>query len=320
MNGPGSLARRRWALALAGWPWLGGCGGESGPPLRIGAQLFPGYEFLFLSSQLGELPRERVRLVEMPSASASIRALGAGAMEGACLTLDEVILARERGIPLTAVAVLDVSLGADVLLGRPDLGQLADLRGRTVAVESSAVGAVMLQAALSKAGLKLSDVRLKQLDYDNHEAAFLQGQMDAVVTYEPVKSRLLRAGGKVLFSSASIPGRILDVLAVREDFVDSRPQAVRAAVDAHFKGHQAFKTHSAAHTALLAARLRLPPSAVAALYAELDIPDRQRNRALFEADAAQLRRTALELSDTMAQAGLLQSRGSTERLFDGRFI
>lgn len=320
MNLPWSPARRRLALALAAMPWLAACEGEPGQPLRIGAQVFPGYEFLFLAQGLDALPRQRVRLVEMPSASASIRALGSGAMDGACLTLDEVISARSRGIALTAVAVLDVSLGADVLLARPGLHRLADLRGRTVGVEPTAVGAVMLHAALAEAGLQLSDVRVKIVEYEAHERAFLQGGLDAVITYEPVKSKLLQGGAGVLFSSARMPGRIMDVLAVREDLIGSRPLAVRAAVDGHFHGRDAFKTNADAHLPALAERLRLPPARVPAAYAELDLPDRARNRTLFATDAAELRQSAVALSDIMQKAGLLPTRPSLDRLFDGRFL
>ncbi len=315
-----SPARRRLALALATLPCLAACESEPAQPLRIGAQVFPGYELLFLAKTLGALPADRIRLVEMPSASASIRALGSGAMDGACLTLDEVIGARSRGIALTAVAVLDVSLGADVLLGRPDLQSLSDLRGRTVGVEPTAVGAVMLDAALSEAGLRVSDVRVKTVDYEAHERSFLRGGLDALITYEPVKSKLLRAGGRLLFSSARIPGRIMDVLAVREGLVTSRPQAVRAAVDGHFSGREAFKTNPESHLPALGERLQLPPTQVPAAYAELDLPDRERNRALFAADAAELRRSAQALSVAMQKAGLLPSPPPLERLFDGRFL
>lgn len=324
MNGVVDPRRRRQLLALAGgWPALAGlaaCTGETGPALRIGAQVFPGYEFLFLAQELGTLPRAQVRLVEMPSASASIRALGSGTMEGACLTLDEVVAARERGIPLTAVAVLDLSLGADALIARPGLTTLPDLRGRRVAVERTAVGAVMLQAALAAAGLQLADVRVQPLDYDRHERAFLEPGVDAVVTYEPVKGQLVRAGGQVLFSSARIPGRIMDVLAVREDLLAQRPLAVRAAVQGHFSGREAYLGHRADYVGRLAARMHVDAAAVANAFAELELPDLARNQALFGNQAQELRRAARELMDLMQQAGLLQGGAGSDPLFDGRFL
>lgn len=329
MNGLAPAQRRRQLLAWAGLRCMAAllpvaalpaCSEEAGPPLRIGAQVFPGYEFLFLAQDLGTLPRDRVRLVEMPSASASLRALGSGAMEGACLTLDEVVAARERGILLTVVAVLDVSLGADALVARPGLVRLADLRGRRVGVERTAVGAVMLHAALAAAGLQLADVQVQTLDYDSHERAFLNHTVDAVVTYEPVKGRLLRAGGQPLFSSANIPGRIMDVLAVREGLPQKRPLAVRAAVDAHFAGRAAFQQPGSPQRAQVAARLRLAPDAVASAFAELELPDRMRNRVLFDGDAAELQRLTRELTQAMRQADLLHAQPPTDRLFDGRFL
>ncbi len=136
---------------------LGGCSfGE--PLLRLGAQPWPGYELLYLAREKGWLDGDAIRLVEMPSASDSIQALFAGALEGAALTLDEVLSVSAAGLSLKVVAVLDVSLGADVLLAQPRFRTLAELKGRRVGVENSATGALMLEGALAAAQLSLREI------------------------------------------------------------------------------------------------------------------------------------------------------------------
>ncbi|WP_089415559.1 type 2 periplasmic-binding domain-containing protein [Vitreoscilla filiformis] len=115
-------------------------------PLRIGAHPWPGYELLYLARQRGQLDPQQVRLIEFPSASASLRALAVRSIEGAALTLDEVLLARSRGIDLTVVAVLNESRGADVVLVQPGLQAPGALHGKRIGVESSATGALMLDA------------------------------------------------------------------------------------------------------------------------------------------------------------------------------
>jgi len=47
--------------------------------------------------------------------------------------------------------------------------------------------------------------------------AFKKRQVDAIVTFEPVKSELLSSGANILFDSHQIPGRIVDVLVVRKN-------------------------------------------------------------------------------------------------------
>jgi len=78
-------------------PSLAGCGVEPAPPLRIGTNVWPGYEPLYLARELGYLDPRSVHLVEYPSASEVIRAFRNHAIEAAALTFDEVLLLTQDG-------------------------------------------------------------------------------------------------------------------------------------------------------------------------------------------------------------------------------
>jgi NitT/TauT family transport system substrate-binding protein len=289
------------------------------PPLRVGAQVFPGYELLFLARELGQLDAGLVRLVEMPSASASLRALGAGVLEAACLTLDEVLAARDLGVPLTAVLVFNVSMGADALLAQPGVTSLQALRGLRVGVEATAVGALMLDAALQAAGLPLDAVRVVPLAPDEHERAFGDSRVEALVTYEPMRQRLLAAGAQPLFSSRDSPGLVLDVLAVRSDRLAVQRAAVAATVRAHLAARRAYVADPAAHAARLAPRLGLGVAAVPAAFAGLELPDGARNRVLL-GPAAGVVATAGRLHAVMRRAGLVQGAFDAQGLVDVGFV
>jgi len=307
------------ALGAAGvWPWVAGCVAPS-PPLRVGAQVFPGYELLFLARERGQLDAGLVRLVEMPSASASLRALGAGVLEAACLTLDEVLAARELGVPLTVVLVFNVSMGADALLAQPGVTTLQALRGLRVGVEATAVGALMLDAALQAAGLPLDAVRVVPLAPDEHERAFGAGRVEALVTYEPMRQRLLAAGAQPLFSSRDSPGLVMDVLAVRSDRLAVHRAGVAATVRAHLAARQAFVAEPAAHAARLAPRLGLVAAAVPAAFAGLELPDGARNRVLL-GSAAGVLATAGRVHAVMRRAGLVQGAFDAQDLVDAGFV
>jgi NitT/TauT family transport system substrate-binding protein len=305
--------RRRRLLALAAAAAAGsGCGAPP-PLLRIGAHGWPGYQPMFLADELGLLPDGRVgplpagrlRLVEVPSASASLRALAAGTLDGAGLTLDEVLGARAHGLMLRTVAVLDVSKGADVLLGGPGVDSLAQLRGRRVGVEQTATGALMLDAALVQAGLQPADVRQVPLAFGEHAQALRSGQVEAVVTFEPVRSQLLADGARLLFSSAEVPGLIIDVLAVRPDVGPAQGGALRALVAGSLRARDALQRDGAALAPRLSARLRLPPAAVLAAFAQLDLPDLAANRRWLAGPAPALQASAARLLAVMQRAALL---------------
>lgn len=312
------------ALAAALAP-LAGCHFDAHPPLRVAAHPWPGYELLYLARHLGHLRADQAVLIETASATATQRLLSSDAVDMAALTLDEVLSVRERGVALTVVAVLDYSLGADVMLARPAVRGLSDLKGRVIGAEKTAVGALMLEAALKAAQLASDAVRVLHLTIDEQEAAYRRGAVDALITYEPVRSRLREAGALELFSSAQIPGRIVDVLAVRSELLAERRAAVGAVLAAHFEALQAWKDSPAAHAAPLAERLGLPPGAVAEAFEGLELPDRDANRQLLSpgggADTAPpLASNAAELATLMLRTGLLSRPPQLEGLVSARAL
>ncbi len=125
-----------------------GCTSKPEPVLRVGLNVWTGYEPLFLARDLGYIQDSRVRLVEYGSASQAMRAFQNGAIDAAALTLDEVLLLAQYGERPRVVAVLDISAGGDVLIGHPDIEQLPEIRGRRVGVEHTALGAYVLIRAL----------------------------------------------------------------------------------------------------------------------------------------------------------------------------
>lgn len=277
------------------------------PPvlLRIGAHPWPGYELMHLARHRQYIAGDAVRLVEIPTASASLRALAAGTLEGAGLTLDEVLSARARGLLLRVVAVFDVSDGADMLIGAPDVPSLAALRGRRIGVEQSATGALMLDAALAKAGLALSDVRPVTLAFNEHAKALTDHRVDAVVSFEPVCSQLLRQGARRLFSSAEVPGLIVDVLAVRAEALDSHDNALRGLVAGIFRARADWLQAPTALAPLLAPRLRLAPAEVVQAFGGLQLPDLAANRQWLAGPTPALQASAQRTAAVMQRAGLM---------------
>lgn len=301
------VSRRRFLATLT----LGGLGAAlpacapPPPPLRIASHVWPGYEFMFLARRHGELPEDQVRLLEMPSATDSLHALSAGFVDGAALTLDEVLRARADGVPLAVVAVLDISAGADMLLARPEIATLRELAGKRIGVEHSGVGTLMLDAALKASGLTPADVRRVRLPAHEQETAWLMNHIDAVVTYEPTAGRLLAHGARRLFDSRAIPESIVDVLAVREEALLTKPAACRLLVAAHFRALASWQAAPDAASAALAVRLGVAAADVPAQFKEIHLPDITTNRHLLGGSAPPLATAARKMASAMRAADLL---------------
>lgn len=191
------------------------------PPLKLASNQWLGYEPLFLAQDAGSLNPKLVRLASLPSTTEVIRALQHGVADAATLTLDETLSLAAAGLPLTVVAVADVSAGADAVLLRSDLPDGAPLRGLRIGYEGTAVGAYVLSRFLQHNGIDLSSVSLSVVPPDNHAEALRTHTLDAVVTYEPFITQMTGLARPV-FTSAAIPGEVVDVLVVRTDLL--RPE------------------------------------------------------------------------------------------------
>lgn len=228
------------------------------PPLRIGINAWPGYEFLYLAQEKG-FYRDAgidVRLVEFSSLSDARRAYERGQIDGLGTTIIEVLQARELSDRhLQIVSVVDYSDGADVVLVKPTITNPATLRGARVGVELGSLGVYVLVRALEKQGLGLADVKLVSMDQSSMAQAFEKGDIDAMVTYPPVSLTVLKnPNAKVLFSTAEIPGEVVDVIAVDETVARDRHHQVAQLLQAFQRAMDYTKTNAAEAHRIMAAR------------------------------------------------------------------
>ncbi len=114
------------------WGAGGGCGRASPATLRVGSNVWPGYEPLFLARDLGLFGGAPIQLLEFPSSTEVIRAYRNGAIDVAAVTADEALLLAESNPGQRIILVCDVSRGADVILARPAATSMSDLRGRRI--------------------------------------------------------------------------------------------------------------------------------------------------------------------------------------------
>lgn len=237
------MQRRRFLMfvPLAGAALLGGCVARE-QAIRVAYHPWIGYETLMLASQFDWLP-PTVWLSRLGSASLSLDALQRDVVDAAALTLDEVIRARHGGLDLVVVMVFNVSSGGDVLLVDEGIDALDDLVGKRIGVERAGVGELLLERVLERAGLEWGDVTIVDRSANQHLSAWQDGEMDAVVTYEPIASRLQAAGAKRLIDSRDFPDLIFDVLAIRRDRLDGGNRALTDVIRAHFRGLHHLRTN-----------------------------------------------------------------------------
>ena len=298
---------------------LSGCLQED-TPLRIGTNVWPGYELLYLARDKGLLPENHVRLVELPAATDVMEAVMVGRLEGAAVTLDEAIRLRERGAPVVVILVCDISDGADAVLARESVRDLADIKGRVVAVPFDSVGLLVLDAALTEAGLTLNDITLRDVPPGHHVSVLEQGKADVLVSFEPFTSHLRDRGAVTLFDSSAIRGRIVDVLVVRQEAIDDHPEKVSSLTRGFLEGRRVLMAHREESLAHINRRLQLSPSELQTVYNKLHIPGAEENKRLLDTSSGRLIRTSEALTTLMKLNGMLGSPPDLSGFITDEFI
>ncbi len=296
----------RFWLACAVLLLLGGCGREPAAPLRIGTNVWIGSEPLYLARDLGHLNPDTVRLVEYPSASEVLRAFRNQALDGMVISLDELLVLAADDQQPRIVSIVDVSHGADVVVGRADLRAMRELKGKRVAVESGALGAYVLSRALALSDMQPSDVQIVHLESNEHPAAFEQGRVDAAVTFDPYRTRMLRAGGNTLFDSKQIPGEIVDLRAVRASVRDKNPNAVKTMLAGWFKAIDYLKREPKDAGQRMGVRQQTSGEQFLQTLQGLRFPSREENLAMLAGKEASLLGSGRRLMKLMVGAQLLR--------------
>jgi NitT/TauT family transport system substrate-binding protein len=281
--------------------------------LSVGTNVWPGYEPFYLARELGYYQNTGIQFVEYSSTTQVLRAFRNNDIQVGALTLDEVLQLSESGHSPRIILVNDISDGADVILAKPNLKNLTDLKGHRVGVENTALGAYVITRACQLAGLPLKEITIVPSEIDEHEGVFDRGEVDAVVTFEPVRTRLLAKGAKELFNSSQIAGEIVDVVAIRSEVLEQRPQQVDALLSGWFKALTYFHNNSQNAATIMSKRLKLSPQEVLASYRGLHLPDLEENRAMLKGTAVPLWATISRLAEVMKGRNLLQKNLRVEK-------
>jgi NitT/TauT family transport system substrate-binding protein len=146
----------------------------------------------------------------------SMDAFAAGKVDAVCMTNGDALVTGANGGKSVSIIVNDYSDGNDMIVAKPGITSVAQLKGKTIGVEVGFVDHLLLLHALKSANLKESDVKLKNVKTDETPQALKSGDVDAIAAWQPSSGAALKEvpGSKPIFTSKDVPGLIYDMLAV----------------------------------------------------------------------------------------------------------
>jgi NitT/TauT family transport system substrate-binding protein len=155
---------------------------------------------------------------------------------------------EKGGIEASAIMQVDWSHGGDALIADNSIKTIEDLKNKKIALVQYTPSQWLLETALRASKLSADDQQtirddlIFTQDVQSARAAFVAGQVDAAVVWEPdVSQGLKRPNSHVVLSSADFPNTIADVLVAQNNFIKQHPRAIEALVRGWLDGVAAAK-------------------------------------------------------------------------------
>jgi NitT/TauT family transport system substrate-binding protein len=222
-------------------------------------------------------------------------------------------------VPLTQVLVIDRSVGGDGIAVRPAIGGFSDLRGKVVAVDGAGTTPYFfLMTLLRRHGMTAKDVRIAVLGPQPAATAFVAGQFDAAVTYEPYLSQIRTNpdAGRILATTVDHPV-VVDSLAFPPEFIKRHPGAVRAVVHGFFDALDLIGREPAKSYEIMGARVNQAGDKFAESAKYLRWLDRKANEDYLARSLPSLLR---EVAEIQLEAGVIRQIPDLQLLVDATFV
>ena len=171
----------------------------------------------------------KIRFVQVNDYIESVNQYTAGKLDGVTVAnMDALTIPAAGGKDTSAIILGDYSNGNDAVLLKGANG-VPGIKGRQVYLAELSVSHYLLARALEENGMKLTDVKTVNTSDADIAAAFASPQVTAAVAWNPQVTTMKGvAGTSAVFTSADIPGEILDLMVVDTVTLKANPDLGKA--------------------------------------------------------------------------------------------
>lgn len=206
-------------------------------------------------------------------------AFNAKQFQGIAPATSEVVLLAAEGSPGQLVTVMAISEGADVIMARNSVANLADFRGKEIAVQKGGIGHFFVLQALAEVGLTEEDVTIIDVDPATAASSYQAGNVEIAYSYPPFSSKANAAqkDGRIIYDSSTVTTVLADTYFVSTDLIENNPQTVEAFLEGIFKGVEFYNANPDEAIAITAKQLGMRPQEVKEQLQGIRFPSVQMN-------------------------------------------
>lgn len=288
-------------------------------PLRISTHVWPGYEPLFLARELGYYGNTPIKLMEYPSSDPNAPYRN-GEIEMIATPMSGLLILAQTNPEVRALLIMDISQGADAIVAKPAIANLQSLKGRKVGMDRSTLAALVLSRGLEQVGLSRKDVKIVHVELSDQEEAYKQGRVEAVVTFEPYRSNILKSGAKLLFDSSQIPGEVVDVLAGSKSLLTTHATQLQVLMQSWFRALDYIKKNPEDAARRMARRQGVTPEQFLKSLNGLRLVSLEENQKILGKSNPVLINGAKRLSHFIVKNKILKQEIDPNRLLDDTLV
>jgi NitT/TauT family transport system substrate-binding protein len=293
------------------------CDWQIEKPLRVGTIPWAGFELLYLARDLAYYDTAQIQLKELTSTTDILNAFRQGQLDAIAVTLDEALRLAESQSDLKVILIFNISDGADKLIVTPSIKSLAELKGKRIAVEQSGVGAYMLSQMLQMANLNSDEIIIIPSTVNQHPMMLSNGEVDAVISFDPIAYQLQKQGYINLLDSSMLSGQIVDVLVTRDIALQKQRKNLQQLLEGYWKARKYMADNPADAISRIAPRLGVTNEELALLYENLILPEREHQQTIFN---QQLESIIEPMNTLMIETGLLKNAIDSKQLLAHDFL
>jgi NitT/TauT family transport system substrate-binding protein len=177
-----------------------------------------------------------IQFVQVNDYIESVNQYTSGGFDGCTMTnMDALTIPASGGVDSTALIVGDYSNGNDGILVK-GADSVAALEGKPINLVELSVSHYLLARALDKSGMSEKDVKVVNTADADLVAAFSTPEVGSIVTWNPLLAEAEKQpNSHLVFSSAQIPGEILDLLVVNTTTLKQHPELGKALTGAWYE-------------------------------------------------------------------------------------
>jgi NitT/TauT family transport system substrate-binding protein len=189
----------------------------SAAPLTVGYSDWPGWVAWQVAIDKGWIKDAGLDLTfQWFDYSASMDAFSAGKLDANLMTNGDTLVTGAGGGKGIMIMLTDYSSGNDMIVAKPAIKSLKDLKGKKIGIEVGLVEHLLLLHGLQSAGMKEKDVKLVNAKTNETPQVLASGQVAAIGAWQPISGQAMKSspGSHPVYTSKEAPGLIYDVLAV----------------------------------------------------------------------------------------------------------